>query len=356
MAGIAVNFALALLKAVIGLGTHSIAIVLDAVNNLTDAGSSVITILGTKLAAKKPDKEHPFGHGRIEYLSAMLLGSIIMAAGISSLLESARKIREPSEPAYTALALGIIAVCVLVKIFLGRHFMKMGERTGSETLSGSGKDALTDALISAATLAAALIYLAAGVRAEAWLGLLISLVIIRTGAHMVLNTFSELVGRRVDTAIARQVEETVMSFPEVRGVYDLMFHDYGPGRIAGSVHIEVDDMMRAFEISALVRSIEEKVYEEHGVQLTAVGIYSMNSDERALQLRKEVTAIAMGYDHVLQVHGFYLMGDEVRFDVIVDFDTKDPERVCEEIAEKVREAHPELKVRAFADADYSFSE
>ena len=305
--GITANVVLALLKALVGMATHSIAITLDAVNNFTDAGSSVITIAGTKLASKKPDKKHPWGHGRIEYLSAMLLGALVLSAGISSLIEAVRKIIDPRTPEYSSVSLILVAICVLVKIFLGRYVTAAGKRANSETLVNSGRDALLDALVSASTLAAALLYLLYGVSLEAWIGALISVLIIKTGFEMQLNTISEILGQRVDADLVRAVCRTVESFDEVYGVYDMIFHDYGPNRVNGSLHVEVDDAMTAREISDLLRRIAVKVYQEHQVQLTAIGIYSMNTkDRKAMRLREEITKIAMAHSHVLQLHGFSL--------------------------------------------------
>ena len=355
--GISANVMLALLKALVGMATHSIAITLDAVNNFTDAGSSVITIAGTKLASKKPDKKHPWGHGRIEYLSAMLLGTLVLPAGISSMIEAVRKIVLPQKAEYTSVSLILVAICVLVKIFLGRYVISAGRRANSETLVNSGRDALLDALVSATTLAAALIYLVYGISLEAWLGALICVLIIRTGVEMQLNTISEILGQRVDPDIVRAVQKTVESFDEVHGVYDMIFHDYGPGRVNGSLHVEVDDTMTAREISDLLRRIAVKVYQEHQVQLTAVGIYSMNiKDKKAVRLREEITKIAMAHSHVLQLHGFSLNDNIVQFDIIVDFEADDPEKIRDEIAAEVSAAYPELTVQAFCDADYTFSE
>ena len=355
--GITANVVLALLKALVGMATHSIAITLDAVNNFTDAGSSVITIAGTKLASKKPDKKHPWGHGRIEYLSAMLLGALVLSAGISSLIEAVRKIIDPRTPEYSSVSLILVAVCVLVKIFLGRYVTAAGKRANSETLVNSGRDALLDALVSASTLAAALLYLLYGVSLEAWIGALISVLIIKTGFEMQLNTISEILGQRVDADLVRAVCRTVESFDEVYGVYDMIFHDYGPNRVNGSLHVEVDDAMTAREISDLLRRIAVKVYQEHQVQLTAIGIYSMNTkDRKAMRLREEITKIAMAHNHVLQLHGFSLKENVVQFDIIVDFEADDPEKIRDEITAEVSAAYPELTVQAFCDADYNFSE
>ena len=287
----------------------------------------------------------------------MLLGALVLSAGISSLIEAVRKIIDPRTPEYSSVSLILVAICVLVKIFLGRYVTSAGRRAKSETLVNSGRDALLDALVSASTLAAALLYLLYGVSLEAWIGALISVLIIKTGFEMQLNTISEILGQRVDADLVRAVCRTVESFDEVYGVYDMIFHDYGPNRVNGSLHVEVDDAMTAREISDLLRRIAVKVYQEHQVQLTAIGIYSMNTkDRKAMRLREEITKIAMAHSHVLQLHGFSLKENVVQFDIIVDFEADDPEKIRDEIAAGVSAAYPELTVRAFCDADYNFSE
>ena len=182
--GILANLALAGFKAGVGVLSGSIAIVLDAVNNLSDAMSSMITIIGTKLAGRRPDKAHPFGHGRIEYLSAVIISVIVLYAGVTSLIESVKKIIAPVVPEYTAAGLAIIAVAVLVKLLLGRYVRGVGEKVHSSALTDSGRDAVLDSVISATTLVAALIFLVSGVSLEAWLGALIALVIVKSGVEM----------------------------------------------------------------------------------------------------------------------------------------------------------------------------
>ncbi len=203
--GIIANVLLALFKAVIGLMTNSIAIVLDAVNNISDAGSSVITIIGTKLAGKEPDRKHPFGYGRIEYMSAMVIAIIILYAGITSFTESVKKILHPETAEYTTISLVIVFVCVLVKIILGRYVKGVGEKVHSDSLVNSGADATLDSVISASTLVAAILYMFAGISLEAWLGAIISIVIIKSGVEMLKDTISQLVGERADLVLAQAI-------------------------------------------------------------------------------------------------------------------------------------------------------
>ena len=172
--GIVANIALAAFKAFVGLASHSIAIVLDAVNNLSDAASSVITIVGTRLANKQPDHNHPYGHGRAEYLTTIVVAVVVLWAGLSSAIESVKSILNPATPDYKPITLIIVAVAVAVKLVLGIYVKGQGERLDASSLVASGEDALTDALISASTLIAAFVYLALGVQLEAWLALIIS--------------------------------------------------------------------------------------------------------------------------------------------------------------------------------------
>ena len=220
--GIVANVFLAIFKAVIGLMTHSIAIVLDAVNNISDAGSSLITIVGTKLAGRAPDKKHPFGYGRVEYLSAMIISVIVLYAGVTSFVESVRQILHPQTPDYSAVSLIIVAVAVVVKILLGRYVKGVGVKVRSDSLINSGEDATLDSIISASTLLAAGIYLIFHISLEAWLGAIISAVIIKSGIEMLRDTISRILGERNDAELARAIHDTVMRFPDVQGTYDLV--------------------------------------------------------------------------------------------------------------------------------------
>lgn len=354
--GILANVLLAAFKAGIGILANSIAITLDAVNNLSDALSSVITIIGTKLAAKAPDKKHPIGYGRIEYLSASIIAAIVLYAGISSLTESVRKILHPVKPDYTAAALVIVAAAVVVKVVLGQFFIRRGESVNSDSLVNSGKDAKNDAVLSLSTLAAALIFLFTNVSIEAWLGVVISAVIIKSGIDMLRETVSEILGERVDAELAKKIKAAAASFDDVSGAYDLVVHSYGPNRLLGSLHIEVPDYYTADRIDDLTRRIVEKVYRETGVILTGVGIYSTNTKEdRAKEIEKDVRRIALEDPYALQVHGFYVVPDENRmqFDVVISYDAPDRTAVCEQIRGRVQEAFPEYRIRIQPDADLS---
>lgn len=357
--GIAANFLLAGFKAAVGILSHSIAITLDAVNNLSDAGSSSITIIGTKLAAKRPNKKHPFGYGRIEYLSAMLISVIILYAGITSLIESIKKIVTPAKPSYSVAALVIISVAVVAKILLGIYVGKKGEKYNSASLVNSGKDALMDSVISFSTLIGVIVFMTAGVSMEAYLGAVISLFIIKSGLTMLFEAISSLLGEKADVELAKKIRATVCSFPGVEGAYDLVLHDYGPDRFNGSVHIEVPDTYSANELDELIRDITMKVYSEHNVLLTAIGVYSRNTtDPEIAETYRAIKEAVLAIPHVLQMHGFYLNKERktLRFDAVISFDTPDRSALQKEIQERVSSLYPDYALQLVLDSDFTEEE
>ncbi|MCR5060647.1 MAG: cation diffusion facilitator family transporter [Saccharofermentans sp.] len=354
--GIAANLLLAAFKAIVGLTANSIAIVMDAVNNVSDAASSVITIVGAKLAGKEPDRKHPFGYGRIEYLSSMIISVIVLYAGITAFVESVKKIIEPEVPDYSTVSLVIIGVAVIVKIILGLYVKKTGKKVNSDSLINSGNDALLDSVISVSTLAAAAVYLIFKVSLEAWLGAVIAVVIIKAGFSMLRETLSKILGERVDMDLARDIKATISAFPEVNGVYDLVMHNYGPNSYNGSVHIEVPDTLSADDLDKLLRKIQVKVNNEHDVILTAIGVYSYNTrDPFAVESREKVSGIIKDVENVIQMHGFYIDKEEktIRFDIVVSFDAKDRSEVYRETVEKVQKEFPGYTLQVAVDTDFS---
>ena len=257
--GIAANVALAVLKATIGTLSHSIAITLDAVNNLSDSMSSAITMAGTRLAGKPADHHHPFGHGRIEYLTTMIVGALVLAAGITALAQSIRDIRSPETPDYQPLGLAIIALAVVVKLALSVYFRRRGMELASDSLVASGKDAFSDVLISLSTLAAAAVYLTSGIAVEPWVAAIISLAIIKNGVDILREATDKVLGERVDAEVCASIRNAIRSVEGVRGVYDLILTDYGPERLTGSAHIEVDESLTAREIDRITREVQRKV-------------------------------------------------------------------------------------------------
>ena len=354
--GIIANVFLAAFKAVIGTISHSVAITMDAVNNISDAASSVITIVGTKLAGKEADKKHPFGYGRIEYLSAMVISVLVLYAGITAFVESVKKIITPDTPDYSNVSLIIVAVAVVVKIVLGRYVKSVGKKVNSDSLVNSGADATLDSIISASTLVAAGIYLIFGISLEAYLGAIIALVIIKSGIDMLRETLSKILGERTDSDLAKEIKQTVIAHPEITGAYDLVLHNYGPDSYQGSVHIEVPDTLSADELDLLIRKVSEDVFAKHNVILTAVGVYSVNTKEpEAAAAREKVRSIVLKHDYILQIHGFYIdfEAKKMRFDLVVSFDAPNRREAFNNAFSEVQKAFPDFEIQAIMDTDFS---
>ena len=356
--GIAANVLLAAFKAVIGLASNSIAVVLDAVNNLSDALSSIITIVGTKLAGKLPDKKHPLGYGRIEYLSAMLVSGIVLYAGITSAVESVKKIIHPEKPDYSVISLVIIAVAVLVKIVLGRYVKAQGEKVNSGSLVASGSDAMFDAILSSSVLASAIIFKVSGISLEAYVGAVISVIIIKSGVEMMMETLDQILGERAEKEITDKIIAIMKEEKDVRGAYDLVLHNYGPDKHLGSVHIELPDHMTVREVDRLTRKLEAKVYKETGVIMTGVGLYSYNTgDSGAAKIQNDVQERVLAHDWALQLHGFYVDTEtkEMTFDVVMSFDIR-PKEGLQILYEEMCKAYPDYKIVIAPDVDVSVTE
>ena len=353
--GIIANVFLAGFKAVIGVISNSIAVTLDAVNNLSNALSSVITIIGAKLANKKPDKKHPLGYGRIEYLSAMIVAAIVLYAGITALVESVKKIIHPETADYSVVSLVIIAVAVVVKILLGRYVKAQGEKASSHALIDSGADATFDAILSFSVLVSAIIFLTTGLSLEAYVGVVISLFIIKSGVEMIVETLNEILGQRADAETTRRIKSILAEEPEVRGAYDLILSNYGPDKNIASVHLELPDTMTIKELDILTRKVQRRVFKETGIILTGVGAYSYNTqNDDAAAIRDTVQETVMSHDWALQMHGFYLdmKAKDMRFDVVVSFDV-DPNESIRTLTAELKELYPDYEINIIHDIDVS---
>ncbi|OWV18797.1 cation transporter [Fibrobacter sp. UWB4] len=351
--GIVTNVILASVKAVIGLMANSIAVVLDAVNNLSDALSSIITIVGNKLSRKLPNEKHPLGYGRIEYLTAMVIASIVIYAGITSCVESIKKIIHPEEADYSTVSLVIIAIAVVVKVVLGRYVKSQGERVNSGSLIASGSDALFDAILSLSVLASALIFIFTGLSLEAYVGVLISIFIVKAGFEMLKDTVSDLLGKKNDNELTKQIKSLIRSEEGVHGAYDLVINDYGPEKKLASVHVELPDTMTVADLDSLTRKIEKKVYSETGVILTAIGVYSYNTqNDESAKIRDTILDKVKSHDWALQMHGFYvdIEAKEMRFDVVIKFGVNAQEAL-ETIKSEAAQLYPDYKIQVSPDID-----
>lgn len=351
--GIITNLLLVGFKAFVGLISNSIAVILDAVNNLSDALSSVVTIIGAKLGAKQPDKKHPLGYGRIEYLSSMIVAALVLYAGITSLVESIKKIIHPEAADYSTVSLIIIAVAIAVKLVLGLYVRKQGKKVSSGALEASGSDALFDAILSASVLASAIVYLIWGVSLEAYVGVVIAGFIIKAGIEMMIETLNDIIGKREDAETTKELKEIICAEENVLGAYDVTLFNYGPNKNYGSVHIELPDTMSVDDVDRITRRIQTDVFKKTGVILTGIGVYSFNtSDDEAAGMRNAIQKTVMAHDWALQMHGFYADTEKktIRFDVVVSFEV-DRKEALETLCGEVKALYPEYDILIVPDVD-----
>lgn len=324
--GVACNILVAAGKAVVGLASGSMAIVMDAVNNITDALSSGLTIVGAKLAGRPADDKHPFGYGRVEYFTAVIIAALILVAGCTSLKQSIEEILNPTSQEYSIVGLSILAATILVKVFLGVYTRRQGKLLSSDSLISSGTECIYDCVVSISTLVSAGVTLCFGVSLDSWLAAIISCLIIKAGLEMLMSPINELLGRSNDPHLTAEIKAKVKGVQGVRGVYDVVLHDYGPEQKIGALHVEVDDQLSAANLHDITRRIQHLLWQEYGIFVT-VGFYAHHQPEsheakEEARVRKHVLTL----DGVLGMHGFYVNPKEkiLSFDIVYSFRHKSP--------------------------------
>ena len=350
------NILLAGFKAFVGLLANSIAIISDAVNNLSDALSSIITIVGTKLAGKAPDKKHPYGYGRIEYMTSMIVSVIVLYAGITAFIESFKKIIHPEVSDYSMLTLIVLIAGIIIKFTLGIYVKKKGKEVNSDSLVASGSDAFNDAILSISVLASAIIYMVFHLSLEAYVGVLLSIFIMKAGLELIRESIDNMLGVRVESHLARSIKNEIVKEKEVQGAYDLILNDYGPDTYLGSVHIEVADTLSVADIDRISRNITDNILERYGVVLHTIGVYSINTkDKKIMEVKKEITKIIFTHEGILQMHGFYFNEKDKRisFDIIIDFKIKNREEVYQEIYDEIQRKYKGYQIEIKLDIDVS---
>ncbi|MEE0944118.1 MAG: cation diffusion facilitator family transporter [Clostridia bacterium] len=320
--GIVCNILLFLLKLIIGLVSGSIAIVSDSFNNLSDCGSSLVALFGAKLSNRRPDSEHPFGHGRSEYVASLIVAFITMILGFELLKGSVGKIAEPSVMLLTPVMTVILLLSVLVKVWMYSYNKYLGEKINSSVLLASAKDSISDVF---ATLA----IIIASVTAKLFelpvidgiIGLLVSLLIIRTGFGVAMDTIGLLLGKPPEKETVQKINEMVLSGEGICGVHDLVVHDYGPGRAFASVHAEVPDDYDIVRIHEIIDALEHKITEETGIHMVIHMDPVAVDCERTNMIKAQVIAVIKSYDERLNIHDFRMTDGENRINLIFDLET-----------------------------------
>lgn len=293
------------------------------------------------------------GYGRIEYLSSMIVAAIVLYAGITSLVESIKKIIHPQEAEYSIISIVIIAVAVVVKFILEKYVKRQGEKVDSGALIASGADSIFDSILSLSVFISAIIYMIWSISLEAYVGVLLSGFIIKAGFEMMMETINHIIGQRQDKEISNKIKDLINDEKQVIGTYDLILFNYGPDKYYATVHLELPDTMSVAEVDQLTRRLQLKVYKKMEIILIGVGVDSYNTkDDEASRIRNDVQKLVLSHDWALQLHGFYIDIEQknMRFDVIVSFE-KDFKDAVEIITDEVQQKYPDYKILMIPDID-----
>ena len=343
--GIFLNLLLSVGKMIAGVLTGSIAITADAFNNLTDAGSSVVTLVGFRMAGKQADNDHPFGHGRIEYLSGLAVSVVILLVGLELAKSSVEKIIHPEPVEFSWLSAAIMAAAICVKLWMSYFNRTLSRRIGSAAMAATATDSLSDAVATSAVLVSAIIGEFTGVNIDAWAGILVALFILRAGWGAAKDTLNPLLGQNPDPELVRDIERTVLAHPQVVGIHDMIIHDYGPGRSMMSLHAEVpagSDIMEVHdEIDAIERELKAKYRIDASIHMDPI----VTGDETISRARKMVSELVREVDPAMTIHDFRMTSGprhrNLIFDVVVPYSVKSADdEVRWEIERKIRAADP----------------
>ena len=302
--GILSNIFLCIIKGLIGLFSGSIAVTADAVNNLSDAGSSVITLLAFKIAGKPADEEHPYGHARMEYISGMAVSFIIILLGLELMGSSFEKILHPEEVGVSALTYLVLIVSIAVKLWQGMFNRNLGKRISSEALQATAADSLNDVFSTGAVLLSTLVYQFTAIPIDGWVGMLVAIFITVSGVKLIMETGSPLLGQAPDPQMVRELEEKITAYDGVIGIHDLQVHNYGPGRVFATVHVEVPANRDILVSHDIIDNIEREVGPEMKLNLVIDMDPVVTDDERLNQLHAQVQQIVAGIDSNLSMHDF----------------------------------------------------
>lgn len=344
--GIAVNLLVAAAKVILGLLASSIAIVSEGINNASDALTSVLTLVGSKLAGKHPDAKHPFGYGRIEYLTSLVIAGLILFTGIEMLISSVKLIFEPSELNISFLALAVVAVSAVIKFCLGVFTIKAGKKADSGALVGVGLDCRNDSFISIVTILSAVVFIVFDVSVDAYVGVLMSLLVIKAGFDVLRETVSELLGRPGDEELASKLYQEIRSTPGVLNAVDMMLHNYGPDAYSGSVNVEIDHEKTVGEAYDFLHELQLRIMHEYNVTMV-FGVYAVDNDhEEVRAIRNSVSSFVRTHEHVKSYHAIYLdpNSNKLYCDLIVDYALRDWDALREQFIAFMAESRPDKEI------------
>ena len=351
---ILVNLIFAAIKVVIGLAVSSIAIVSEGVNNATDSATSLITIVGTKLSAKHPTEKHPFGFGRIEYLTSLLISVLILFTGAELMESSVKRIFAPQEMSISYVTMAIIAVSALVKLALGLYTIKEGRRVDSSSLVALGTECRSDSVVSVITLVTALVFLVFHVSLDAYAGIIMSLIVLKAGFEVLKETLSDILGQAGEKELAQELYRIIRAEPLVLNAADMMLHNYGPDAYSGSVNVEIDHSKTVGEVYAALHELQLRIMHEKHITMV-FGIYAVDGDHAQIrQLREQVAAFVREQKHVTSYHALYIHpnGKDLYVDLVVDYDLADWEALRKDFTAYMAELYPDKHLELVIETNY----
>ncbi len=352
--GIIVNVVIATVKVIIGALAGSIAIISEGVNNATDAFTSVLALLGAKLSRKRPDAKHPFGYGRIEYLTGLVIAGLILFSGIELLISSVQLVFEPQELGIDYVALIIIAVSAVIKFALGVYTIKTGKRVGSCSLVGVGKECRNDSFASAITIATAIVFIIFGLNIDAYAGIVTSAIIIKAGVEVLKETLAELLGRPGKKELAQQLYKVIRATDGVINAADLILHNYGPEAYSGSINVELDHEKSVGEVYAVLHDLQLRIMQEYHVTMV-FGIYAVDNDHAdSRAFREYIARFVRSHEHVLSYHAVYIdrKANRMYCDLTVDYDLKDWDGLRQEFVEYMALQYPDQEAMLTIETDF----
>ncbi|MGN0979001.1 MAG: cation diffusion facilitator family transporter [Candidatus Avoscillospira sp.] len=318
LVGIICNVLLFAGKLLAGLISGSVSVMADAVNNLSDASSSVVTLLGFKLAEKPADSDHPFGHARIEYLSGLVVAVMILLIGVELVKSSVDKILHPEVVAFTWLTAGILVASILVKLWMAAFSRTLGKKIDSSTLEATAADSRNDVISTAAVLAAGLVGKFTGWSIDGYAGLAVALFILYSGVSLIKETVDPLLGAATDPELVQEIGSEILSYDKILGIHDLVVHDYGPGRRFASVHVEMDSREDPLACHDLIDDIERDFARKHNLQLVIHYDPVVTDDEELNRMRKLVANEVASIDPRLSIHDFRMVRGPKHTNLIFD--------------------------------------
>lgn len=355
--GILVNVALGVIKIIVGNAANSVAVTSDAVNNFADSISSLVTIITMIIVGKGATRKHPFGFGRVEYFSSIIISVLVLFTGGEFMVESIKHIIHPVATNYGNVALVLLVVAILAKIFLGLYTRRQGKKANSPNLVASGQDALSDAILTGVTFVGALLSRFAHWNIDGWIGAIVSIFVLKSGLEILLDVVNKLLGDRPDAKLGDMIMKEITATPGIIGAYDLILHNYGPNIFIGNVNVELDEQLSIRDAYEIVKPLSVKIANEYGVFMY-FGFYAVNTtDKKTMEMNQKVKDILMKEPDVLQVHAFYVEQDKkfMSFDVVLDFNVKDQLAKEKAIRDKVHSLFPDYEVEMVFDKDYTLS-